>query len=523
MTTNVKQVSKGAEVEERFSALLSNAAAIQAIASAVEGTLGPKGLNCMLVDRLGDVTITNDGSAILDKIDINHPAARMLVRAAKAQEDEIGDGTTTATILAGALVSQGVAHVSKGVPVTKIIEGIQAGIKAGIAFIEEQAIKIDNLKDPILRRAALIAGRGNEDIADLAVAAAEMTGKEKLLEPGFRLSSAVVAAQGAANEVFSGLIINKERMNKQMPKDLTDVRVLVIDDALEPEKMEDDALRSESGFARYVQYQEDFKEVLKKIVDLGTRFVAVARGVDDTAEEALTDAGILTIRRVSARDIARLADHTGARPVKRSGLKKSAEELAKFVGSCRRVQEDERLEHIRVLGGTGKSAATILVGASTREVRDESERIARDAAAAVQAAVRGGVVPGGGAVEIGAALNVQQLRQSVKGMAAYGVDCVAEALKRPLAQIVTNAGLNPLEKVEDVISAQAKSDHCRFAVDCDEGCVRDMLELGVVDPGPVKTHALRAAAEIADAVLRINTIIRKRESDGATVPDNGQV
>ncbi|MDO8588867.1 MAG: TCP-1/cpn60 chaperonin family protein [Armatimonadota bacterium] len=515
MTNNIKQIAKAAEVEERQSALLSNAAAIQALASAVEGTLGPKGLDCMLVDRLGDVTITNDGSAILDKIDINHPAARMLVRAAKAQEEEVGDGTTTATILASALIAQAANHIGKGVPVTKVIEGIGLGTREAASFIEEQSVGIQDLTDPMLRRAALISGRGNEDIADLVVKAAQMVGIEKLLDPGFRLSGAIVAEEGAANEVFNGLIIDKEPMNKQMPRDLRDVRVMIVDDALEPEKMEDEAMRSESGFARYAQHQDEFAESLRRIPELGVRFVAVAKGIHDTAEEALTEAGVMAVRRVSSRDIARLAEHTGARPIKRSGLKKDTDELAKFVGSCLRVYQDERLEHVRIVGGTGKPAATILVGASTREVRDERERIAQDAAAAAQAAVRGGVVAGGGAVEIGAARNVQRLRENVKGMAAYGVDCVEEALKRPLAQIVANAGFNPLEKVEDVISAQSEHGNLCLAVDCDDGAVSDMMKAGVVDPTAVKLHALKAAAEIADAVLRINTIIRKR-SDADT-------
>jgi len=242
--------------------------------------------------------------------------------------------------------------------------------------------------------------------------------------------------------------------------------------------------------------------------------VFAAKGIADAAEEILTDAGVMAARRVASRDIARLVEHTGARTIKRSGLNKPAEELAKLLGSADEVYEDERLEHIRVVGGAGKPMATILVGASTKEVREERERIARDAAAGVQAALAGGVVAGGGAVEIGALREVERLREAVRGMAAYGVDCVAEALKKPLMQIVANAGFNPLEKIEDVIAAQAKAGKSTLAVDCDTGEVVDMLEAGIVDPALVKTHALKAAAEVAEAILRINMIIRKR--DGAS-------
>jgi len=511
MSDNVKQVSKGADVDERLAALLSNAAAVRAVASAVEGTIGPKGLNCMLVDRFGDVTITNDGSAILDKIDVTHPASRMLIRTAKAQDDEVGDGTTTATVLASALVTEAANHVARGVPVTKVIEGIRLGVDEALSQIKSGSQPIAGTDDLRLLKTAVVSARGQVDLAELAVQAARLVGAEKLADPAFKLADTVVAKEGAENEVFAGLIIDKERMSRQMPRSVEDVRVLVVDDAIEPEKIEEDALSTESGFARYMEFQAEFRQNVKKIVDLGVRFVVAAKAVDDLAEEMFTDAGVLVIRRVSSRDISRLVDHTGARPVKRAGLRKDAAELEKFLGKCDRVYEDEHLEHVRVVGGAGKPAATILVGAATQEVKEERQRIARDAAAAVQGAVLGGVVPGGGAVELAAARKVSELRQTVRGMAAYGVDCVAEALKRPLMQIVANAGFNPLEKVEDAAAAQSKNGGAALAIDCDTGEVADMLALGVTDPARVKLYALKAAAEVAEAVLRINVVIRKRD------------
>jgi chaperonin GroEL (HSP60 family) len=351
-------------------------------------------------------------------------------------------------------------------------------------------------------------------LAELAVRAAGLVGSEKLAEPAFKLADTVVAKEGAENEVFTGLIVDKERMSRQMPQSVEDVKVLIVDDAIEPEQIEEDALGTEAGFARYMALQAEFRENLRKIVDLGVRFVAAAKAIDDAAEEIFTDAGVMAVRRVSSRDISRLVDHTGARPVKRSGLKKEPAELAKFLGRCDRVYEDEHLEHLRVIGGTGRPAATILVGASTQEVKEERDRIARDAASGVQAAMLGGVVPGGGAIELAAARKVGELRQGVRGMAAYGVDCAAEALKRPLMQIVANAGFNPLEKVEDAAAAQSQQDVNSLAIDCDTGEVADMFALGVTDPAKVKLYALKAAAEVAEAVLRINVIIRRRD-DGA--------
>lgn len=518
MSNNIRQVSKSAEVDERLSALLTNSSAVSSLASAVEGTIGPKGLDCMLVDKSGDVTVTNDGATILDKIDTVHPAARMLIRAARAQEEQIGDGTTTTTILASALISEGVAHVSRGVPVTKIIEGIRMGVREAIEHVRASATPV-TLGSDALKSIALVAARGHRDISDLIVQAALLAGEDSVRRSGYRLADTVIAKEGAESEAFAGIILDKQRASRQMPRSADNPTVLVIDDALEPPEIEDDALATESGFARHVALQDEFRANVEKLVALGVKFVAVAGAIDPAAEELFVDSGILAVRRLSSRDIAMLVELTGARTLKRSGLRKEPAELQSFLGRCDRVYEDERLDHIRVVGGNSSGVATVLVGASTREVRDERERIARDAAGAVQTALISGMVPGGGAVEISAMRHVQSLRDSVKGMAAYGVDSVVAALKKPLAHIVANAGFNPLEKVEDVIAAQQASANAALAVDCDSGEIVDMAKSGVVDPAGVKLYALKAASEVAEAILRINTIIRKREE--SFQPDAG--
>ncbi len=508
---SVKQVSQGSEIDERLAALLSNVNAVRAIAAAVEGTIGPKGLNTMLVDRFGDVTITNDGITILERMEANHPAARLVINTAKAQEEEVGDGTTTATIMAGALVAEGFNQVVKGVPVTRVIEGISFGIQAAIKSVESRSVPVSGLDDPRLYQVALVAGREHTDIAGLVVEAARLIGRDKLLEPGFRLADTVTSEEGASNEVFSGIIVDKEPLNDQMPKDLRDVKLLVIDDALEPEEVEDEALATESGFRKLLDNQDAFGANLAKLLELDVKLVIVDRGVDDAAEDALTDAGAMLLHRVASRDWRKVAEHCGARPVKRAALRKPAAEIARYLGWAQRVWQDEKLEHVRVIGGRAKPMATILVGAATREVVSERERIAQDAAWAVQSAVRGGIVPGGGAAELAVLPDLRRARAELRGMATYGLDCVAEAMRRPLAQIVHNAGYSALEKVGEVESAQQDGARPTLAVDCDTGQVRDMLEMGVVDPTLVKTHALRAAGEIADAILRIDTIIKKRD------------
>jgi len=517
MSDKLPGLSPNSEVDERHAALRSNAAAVRTVASAVEGTLGPKGLDCMLVDRFGDVTITNDGSAILGKVDVKHPASRLVIHGARAQDEKVGDGTTTATVLAAALVEEGVAHALRGVPPTKIVEGMGAGVAAALKAMEEAAVRVEGLSDPRLFAAALIAGRGDEELARLAVEAGQLVPEGKLRDPAFRLGKRVVAKEGAESCVFNGVIVDKERMNRQMPQEVAEAPVLVVADALEPEKVDDEALATEAGFRRAGKLREEFEANVRKLIGMGVKCVVVEQRVDETAEELFTEAGVMVLRRVGRRDLSEVSDHCGARPLMRAGLRRSADEIAPALGHAARIAEDERLGHISFSGGAGQPTATILVGAATMEVRDERARIAADAAAAVQAAATGGVLPGGGAAEIGALPAVAAVREGTAGMAAYGVDAVLAALRRPLSVIVANAGFNPLEKVEEAVTQQAATGNRRLGIDCDTGAVTDLLTAGVVDPTPVKTSALRTALEIAEAILRISIVIRKRD-EGPSSP-----
>ncbi|MEG6520764.1 TCP-1/cpn60 chaperonin family protein [Desulfotomaculum sp. 1211_IL3151] len=511
-----QQASQGAEVNEKLAALMTNANAVRAIAAAVEGTLGPKGLDTMLVDKFGEVVITNDGVTILTMMEANHPAARMVINIAKSQQEEIGDGTTTATVMAGALVSVGVDQVIKGVPVSRVIEGIRSGVRRALEAMQQQAVPLEDVHHPWLKQVALVAGREHQDIADLVVQAARLIGKEKLIDRNFKLSDTIISQEGANNQVFMGVIINKETMSKQMPRQLKELKILVIDDALEPEGIEDEALSTESGFARYLALQEEFRANLQKIIDLGVGLVLVDRGVDDNVEEVFTDAGVMVVQRVLNKELRRAAEHTGARIIKKTSLKKDITELAKYLGRADEVLVDEKLEQVWILEGKGKPMATVLVGAATEEVVGERERIAKDAASSVQAAIKGGVVPGGGALELAVSREVEKTRESTRGMTAYGISCVAETLRRPMTQIVANAGFNPLEKLGDVLAAQAEQGKISLGVDCDSGELADMYDLGVIDPALVKIHALKAAGEIAEAILRIDTIIKMKDYKPAT-------
>ncbi|MED0679772.1 TCP-1/cpn60 chaperonin family protein [Aneurinibacillus thermoaerophilus] len=503
--------------DERLSTLLHNMNAVQAIASAVEGTIGPKGLDTMLVDEEGGVIITNDGVTILEEMEVRHPAARLMIGLARSQQREVGDGTTTATLLAAALVTEGAAQVQRGVPVAKVIAGIELGINEAVAKLKEAALPIEAFEDERLFHIAYIAGREQEDIARLVIEGAKLIGRDKMLEPDFAFSELVTAGEGAENEVLNGVIIHQRPLSREMPKRLDNVCLFVLNDALAPEEMDDEALGTEIGFQRYLQLKEEYRRNLKKLLELGVNAVVLDRSCDSMAEEFCLDHGIVVLHRVFRSERERVARYTGARSLKRIALNKSVEELSHSLGYAEHLEYDETLGQVRVIGGRGISTATMVIGASTGEVVGERERIAKDAAAAVQAALRGGYLPGGGSLELFLSRHLEEWRTSVQGMEGFGVEAVAAALRKPFAQMIRNAGFNPLEKIEQVKAAQAKADSSSIGLDFDTGHCADMLESGVVDPALVKLHALKTAGEVSRAILRIHTVIRKKSP---AIPSN---
>ncbi|MEA1960344.1 MAG: TCP-1/cpn60 chaperonin family protein [Bacillota bacterium] len=503
------------EVDDKFQTLLSNAAAARVISQTIEGTIGPRGLDIMMVDRTGDVVISNDGVTILRLMEVNHPVARMIINAARSQQVEVGDGTTTSTIWAGSLVAEGANQVLKGVPVTQVIQGIKTGVEAAVELIEEHSLAIHSMEDKLLFDVACIAGRGEQDLAGLVIQGASLLGKEKLLNPDYRFADAVIAREGVENQVLEGIFINKVPMNKEMPRVMDNCKILLIDDALAPDEVDREARGTEAGFKYYIQNKEKFENKLRAICQMGVNVILTDRSIDDLAEQRLTDAGIVAIQRVPMKEMDKIALYTDARKIKRAGLNRESEVIAGCLGNAQRLEVNDKNGYSQILGGIGEPHATILIGAATEEVVDERERIAFDAASAVQAALKNGVVPGGGAIEIWVANQLEQIARDVKGMAAYGVICVKEALLRPFSCIASNAGFNPLEKLSAITAEQMRQEKDSIAMNCDDGTLCDSVEKGVVDPVLVKIHALKAASEVATAILKINTIVKMKEVNAA--------
>ncbi len=498
--------------EQKFDLIENNTNAVRAVMAAVESTIGPKGLDTMLVDQFGNVVITNDGVTILNMMEVNHPVARMLIHSINAQQEEVGDGTTTAALMAGEMVVHGLEQVTKGVPVAQVLTGLRYGVKEACRLMEQEAVLVGSLDTGQLYNIAYVAGREDTSIAKLIMEGAALIGQEKLLDTSFRFSQRVQAVEGANSEVVNGVFVTKERLTRQMPLKLEgSLKIMVLDDALEPEEMNHSALATESGFQQYLVLKEEFKTNIQKLIETGVQAVFVDRGVDDAAAELLEEAGVLVVARLPHKELVDLAEHCGAKLLKRSSLQKTAEELEKYFGSAQQIIGNEKLHHIKVLGGGGKAMATILVGATTGEVVGEKERIAKDAAASVQSALQRGLVAGGGAAELAVARQLEQNKNALSGMAVFGADCVIEALKKPFMQIVANAGFNPLEKLGDVHKAQELQQNSHLSVNCDTGRIDDMYIAGVVDPLYVKLHGLKTAGEVAEAILRINIIVKKKE------------
>ncbi len=498
--------------EQKFDLLENNANAVRAVMAAVESTIGPKGLDTMLVDQFGNVVITNDGVTILNMMEVSHPVARMLIHAINAQQEEVGDGTTTAALMAGEMVTHGLEQVNKGVPVAQVLAGLRYGVKEACRLMEQEAVLVGSMDTGQLYNVAYVAGREDEAIAQLIMEGARLIGEEKLLDTNFRFSQRVRAVEGAESEVLNGVLIGKERLSRQMPLELEgNISVMVLDDALEPEEVGNIALATESGFQQHLVMKEEFKDNIKKLVHSGVQAIFVDRGVDDLAAELLEEAGILVVARVPHRELTDLAEHCGAKLLKRTALRKPLEELQKQFGTATHIIGNEKLSQVKVLGGNGKKMATILVGATTGEVVGEKERIAKDAAASVQSALQKGLVAGGGAAELAVARQLEQNKNALSGMAVFGADCVIAALKKPFMQMIANAGFNPLEKHGDVNRAQELQQNHHLSINCDTGRVEDLYISGIVDPLYVKLHGLKTAGEVAEAILRINIIVKKKE------------
>jgi len=497
----------------------NNIMAAKIVSETVKTTLGPKGMDKMLVSSFGDVTITNDGATILKELDVQHPAAKMLVEVAKAVDNEVGDGTTTAAVLAGELLAKAENLLDQNVHPTVIIEGFKKASEKAQEILEKMAIPVSIGDDDRLIDVAItsMSSKGitaaKERFAKLAVEAVKQVAEKKdgKLKADIDLIK-VLKKHGKSldeTELVRGMVIDKEVAHPQMPKIVNDAKIALLNAKLEIEKTEFDAkinIEKPEQMKLFLDEEERMlREMVNKIAEVGANVVLCEKGIDDVALHFLAKRGILAVKNVSSSDMEKLARATGGK------ILASVKELTSDVlGEAKTVEEvkigDDKLVYVREC--KNPKAVTIVVRGGTEHVVDEAERSLHDALCVVRNAIEDGkIVPGGGAPEAEVAKQLRDYAVKVGGREQLAIEAFADAVESIPLTLAENAGLDP---VDIMVALRAKHESAvasSYGVDVFSGKIRDMLELKVVEPLRVKKQAIKSATEAASMILKIDDVI----------------
>ncbi|MGZ4914975.1 MAG: thermosome subunit beta [Halobacteriota archaeon] len=501
-----------------------NIEAARAVANAVRTTLGPKGMDKMLVDSIGDVVITNDGATILKEMDIEHPAAKMVVEVAKTQDDEVGDGTTTAVVLVGELLKEAEELLNDDVHPTIIAAGFDLASQKAREVLDTMTISGD---DETLKNVSMtaITGKGAEmmlsKISDIVVEAVMLVAEDEDGKKTVDLDDiSVVRRYGGSVEdsrLVRGLIIDKEKVHPLMPTTVRDAKIALLNVALEIEKTEIDA-KIEINDPGQMQSFWDEEErrlegIANKVIASGANVVFCQKGIDDLVQHYLAKAGILAARRVKKSDMKRLEKATGGK------ITDTLEDIAQL-GAAGLVQERKigDNEMLFVEEGQNPKACSILLRGSIEHVVDEMDRAVNDALKVVSLTLENNkVVAGGGAPEIELAMKLRDYATTFGGREQLSVRAFANAMEIIPKTLIENAGEDPLDRIVELRSAHEQGNtSAGISVD---GDVTDMLSLNVVDPVRVKMNAIESATEAAIMILRIDDVIAA--SAGKEEPEGG--
>jgi thermosome len=505
----------------------ANIAAARAIAETLKTTLGPRGMDKMLVDSLGDVTITNDGAAILDEMDVQHPAAKMLVEIAKAQDEEVGDGTTTVVVLAGELLKKAEELMAKNIHPTVIIDGYGKALEFCQKELEKLSLPIGLQDEELLKLIAKtsmhakVVSAARDYLAELAVKAIKQIVEErngKLVADVDQVQ--LIKKQGGSvvdTKLIQGIIVDKEVVHTGMPKRVEVAKIALLDCPLEVEKTEIDAEIRISDPAQMKAFIEEEEKILRgmveKIKNVGANVVFCQKGIDDVAQHYLAKAGILAARRVKKSDVEKLARATGARIVT------NIEDLTpNDLGYAELVEErkiaDEKL--IFVENCKNPRSVAILIRGGLEKFVDEAERALKDALSAVARAIEWGrYTPGGGAIEIELAKRLREYAAKVGGKEQLAIEAFASALESIPRTLAENGGHDPIDVMMALRAEHEKEGNYYVGVDVYTGKPVDMLKMGVIEPLAVKATALKAATEAAAMILRIDDVIAAARSEAA--------
>ncbi|SMD30372.1 thermosome subunit beta [Picrophilus oshimae] len=525
--TPILILKEGTERQQGKNAQKNNIEAAKAIADAVRTTLGPKGMDKMLVDSIGDIVITNDGATILKEMDIDHPTAKMLVEASKSQDTAVGDGTTTVVVLAGELLKQAESLLEQGVHSTVIASGYHLAVTEAKRQLDSLAIKADD--EETLKRIAITALSGKntsvapEFLADLVIKAVNAVAEERdgkvIVDTANIKVDKKNGGSATDTQFISGLIIDKEKVHSKMPSVVKNAKIALINSALEIKKTEIEAkvqINDPSKIQEFLDQETDtFKEMVEKVKKSGANVLLCQKGIDDTAQYYLAKEGIYAVRRVKQSDMEKLAKATGAKIVT------DLDDLTPdSLGTAEKVEErkigDDRMTFIT--GAKNPKAVSILIRGGTEHVVDEIERALHDAIRVVAITKEDGkYLPGGGAIEAELSMKIRDYANSVGGREQLAIEAFAKALEIIPRTLAENAGMDPINTLIKLKAEHEKSNR-NYGINLNENKIDDMVKLGVFDTYRVKQHALESAVEVASMILRIDDVIASKKS----APSNNQ-
>ena len=504
-----------------------NVTAGKAVAESVRTTLGPKGMDKMLVDSSGSVVVTNDGVTILDEMDIEHPAANMVVEVAQTQEDEVGDGTTTAVVIAGELLSKAEDLLDQDIHATILAQGYRQAAEEAKAALEETAIDVDTDDTETLEGVARTAmtGKGAESakdqLASLIVQAVRSVADEETVDTDDVQVETVVGGSIDESELVEGVIVGKERVHDNMPQLKQDANIALLDTGIEVPETELDTEVNVTDPDQLQQFldqeEEQLREMVDQIIDAGADVVISQKGIDDMAQHYLAEEGILAVRRAKNSDTQALARATGGRVV--SNIEDITEGDLGFAGTVaeRELGGDEKLF---VEDVDDARAVSLVLRGGTEHVVDEVERAIEDALGVVASTLDDGkVLTGGGAPETALSLRLRDFADSVGGREQLAVEAFADAIDVVPRTLAENAGLDPIDSLVELRS-QHDAGNTTVGLDADAGTVGD-LEGEAVEPLSVKTQAIESATEAAVMLLRIDDVIAAGDLKGGSGDDDG--
>ena len=507
----------------------NNIRAAKLIAEIIQTSLGPRGMDKMLVDSLGDITITNDGATILKEIDVQHPAAKMMVEVAKATDSEVGDGTTSAVVLAGALLEKAEVLIDDEIHPVIIADGYKKASKKAMEFLSEITIIVESKDKETLEKIANTSMQTKlvsieaTDLAKLVVDAVLKVIEEKNETFKVNLDNIKIEKKAGGSisdsELISGIILDKEIVHSGMPRRIENARIALISDALEIKKTEFEAKLNISSPNQIKSFMEEESQILKdmvnKIKSTGANVVLCQKGIDDIIQHYLSKEGMLAVRRIKESDMTKLAKATSGRIVGRVDDLNDAElGLAENVEE-RRVEEDN---WVFIEGCKNPKAISILLRGGTKRVIDEADRSMHDALMVVKDVIeKPKIVYGGGAPESFIALKLREWSKTLSGREQLAVEKFADALESIPLALARNAGMNPIDTITQLRSKQSAGE--RFTgVDVINGTIADFEKLRIMEPVKVKEQIIKSATETANMILRIDNVVASSRS---SVPPPG--